>query len=86
MMLITNMEAHRSQMSVLQRLETALFVVDADGNKIAVVLDYAVWEQLLTLQEDLEDAEEIRRLRLAGEETVSWEEAKAELRIDGTDE
>ena len=72
-------------MTVLQRLETAQFVVDADGNKTAVVLDYAVWEQLLTLLEDLEDAEEIRRLRLAGEETVSWEEAKAELRIDGTD-
>ena len=82
---IASTEVHKSVMSVLERLETAQFVVDADGNKTAVVLDYAVWEQLLTLLEDLEDAEEIRRLRAAEEETVSWEEAKAELRIDGTD-
>ena len=59
--------------------------VDADGNKTAVVLDYAVWEQLLTLLEDMGDAEEIRRLREAGEETISWEETKAELHILGTD-
>ena len=53
------------------------------GNKKAVVLDYTVWEELLTLLEDLEDAEEIRRLREAGEEAIPWEQAKAELRTRG---
>jgi hypothetical protein len=35
--------------------------------------------------EDLEDAEEIRRLREAGEETIPWEQAKAELQAEGVD-
>ncbi len=66
-------------MNALEMLQTAEFVVDAHGNKKAVLLDYKVWEALLTLLEDREDAEEIRRLRQAGEETLSWEQAKAEL-------
>lgn len=41
------------------------------------------WEELLTLLGDLEDAEEIRRLRESEEEAISWEEAKAELRAKG---
>ncbi|RMG55966.1 MAG: hypothetical protein D6723_01550 [Acidobacteria bacterium] len=72
-------------MRVTELLQTAQFVVDASGNKKAVVLDYTVWEELLTLLEDWEDAEEIRRLREAGEEAVSWEQAKAELRAEGID-
>ena len=70
-------------MSVTKLLERAQFLVDTKGRKKAVVFDYAVWEELLTLLEDLEDAEEIRRLREAGEEVVSWEQAKAELRAEG---
>jgi hypothetical protein len=72
-------------MSVIELLQMAQFVVDANGNKKAVVLDYTVWEELLTLLEDGEDAEEIRRLREAGEEVIPWEEAKAELRAGGVD-
>jgi len=72
-------------MSVLERLQRAQFLVDAKGNKRAVVLEYAIWEELLTLLEDLEDAEEIRRLREEGEEAIPWEEAKAELRAEGVD-
>ena len=72
-------------MSIIELLQTAQFVVDASGNKKAVVLDYTVWEELLTLLKDWEDAEEIRRLREAGEETIPWEEAKAELRARGVD-
>jgi hypothetical protein len=37
----------------------------------------------LILLEDLEDAEEIRRLREVGEEAIPWEQAKAELRSEG---
>jgi len=72
-------------MSVIELLQTVQFVVDASGNKKAVVLDYTVWEELLTLLEDWEDTEELRRLREAGEEAVPWEQAKAELRAEGVD-
>ncbi len=72
-------------MSVTELLEAAQFLVDANGNKKAVMLDFTIWEELLTLLEDLEDAEEIRRLREAGEEAVPWEQAKAELRGEGID-
>ncbi|MCD6290166.1 MAG: hypothetical protein J7M34_06640 [Anaerolineae bacterium] len=61
------------------------FVVNAEGKKKAVILDYELWKELLTLLEDLEDAEEIRRLRVAGEEAIPWEQAKAELRAEGID-
>ena len=69
-------------MSALEILQAAEFVVDVHGNKRAVLLDYKVWEELLTLLEDREDVEEIQRLREAGEETIPWEQAKAELRAD----
>ena len=72
-------------MSVIELLRKAQFVVDASGNRKAVLLDYAAWEELLTLLEDWEDSDEIRRLREAGEQTISWEEAKAELRTEGVD-
>jgi len=72
-------------MSALEILQAAEFVVDAHGNKRAVLLDYKVWEELLTLLEDREDVEEIQRLREAGEETIPWEQAKAELRAEGID-
>ena len=52
---------------------------------MAVLLDYTVWEELLTMLEDWEDAEEVRNLREAGEEAIPWEQAKAELRADGVD-
>lgn len=72
-------------MSVIESLQKAQFVVDANGNKMAVLLDYTVWEELLTMLEDWEDAEEVRNLREAGEEAIPWEQAKAELRADGVD-
>jgi hypothetical protein len=72
-------------MSVAEILQTAQFIVDVDGTRKAVVLDYASWEELLTLLEDQEDAEEISELREAGEEAIPWEQAKAELRAQGVD-
>ena len=72
-------------MDAVEMLQTAEFVVDAYGNKRAVLLDYKVWEELLTLLEDWEDAEEIRRLREAREEAIPWEQAKTELRAEGID-
>ena len=55
-------------MGVTELLQAVQFLLDNDGNKKAAVLDYTVWEELLTLLEDLDDAEEIQRLREAGEE------------------
>ena len=66
-------------MSVPELLQKAQFVVDAVGEKKSVLLDYATWEALLTL---LEDIEEIRHLRDSGEEVIPWEQARAELRLN----
>lgn len=52
-------------MFALDVLDKAQFVVDARGNRQAVLVDYRLWEELLTLLEDQEDAEEIRRHREA---------------------
>lgn len=70
-------------MRVTEKLRAAQFVVDSDGTKRAVLLDYAVWEELLSLLEYAEDALEIDHLREAGEEAIPWEQAKAELRAEG---
>ncbi|MDQ3396729.1 MAG: hypothetical protein M3511_02995 [Deinococcota bacterium] len=64
-------------MSVVEKLQRAKFIVDVEGNKTAAVVDYALWEELLEVLEDIDDAEEISRLREEGEEAISWEEAKA---------
>ena len=72
-------------MTVTELLQTAQFLVDSSGDKKAVVLDYAIWDDLMTLLEDLEDAEEIRTLSEAKEEAIPWELAKAELRVEGID-
>ena len=72
-------------MSVAEKLFDVRFVVDAEGNKTAALLDYALWEELVEMVEDLEDAEEIARLRGEDEEAIPWEEAKAQLRAEGVD-
>lgn len=36
-------------------------------------------------QQDLSDLQEIDRVRKDGEETIPWEQAKAELRAQGVD-
>ena len=72
-------------MSVTEILQNIQFVAAVGGAKKAVLLDYSLWEELLTQLEDLEDAEEIRRLREAEEEVISWEQAKGELRAEGVD-
>jgi hypothetical protein len=67
-------------MSTAELLRSVQFLVDASGNKKAVLLDYSVWKELLTHMEDLEDAQEIQRLREANEEIITWDQAKVELR------
>ena len=65
-------------MGVADLIQKFQFVVDSNGEKQSVLIDYAVWEELLNLLEDLEDSEEIGRLRDAAEEFVPWEQAKVE--------
>ncbi|MXX38947.1 MAG: hypothetical protein F4Y91_06370 [Gemmatimonadetes bacterium] len=72
-------------MGVADLIQKSRFVVDSNGEKQAVLLDYAVWEALLNLLEDLEDSEEIDRLRAAAEESIPWEQAKVELQASRAD-
>jgi len=63
-------------------IDAARFVVDSDGRKKAVLLDYDRWLELL---EDLSDLQEIDGVRGSGEQTIPWEQAKEELRSQGVD-
>ena len=54
-------------MQVNELIRKAQTVVDCDGNKKAVQLDYSTWEELLELLEDIEDIREIDRVREANE-------------------
>ena len=72
-------------MRASELMETVQFVVDAEGKKKAVMLDYAVWEEVMTLLEDREDSAEMRRLREIGDEAIPWDLAKQELRAEGID-
>ncbi len=72
-------------MSVTELLQTARFVVDAAGNKKAVMVDYDIWKELLSILEDWEDAQEIKQLRVLKEEAIPWGQAKEELKGKGID-
>lgn len=72
-------------MQMTELIDAARFVVDSDGRKKAVVLDYEHWQELLELLEDLADLREIDCVRNASEETIPWEQAKEELRSQGVD-
>ena len=61
-------------MNAAELLQRSQFVVDAQGHKSAVLLSLDDWEQLLTILEDLEDAEEIRLAREKKETAIPWEQ------------
>jgi hypothetical protein len=69
-------------MNTAQLLEKIQIVVDAKGNQSAISLDLQDWEQLLILLEDVEDANDILQAEQENEETISWEQAKAELGLN----
>jgi hypothetical protein len=68
-------------MTVAEILNSVKFVVNPDGRQSAVVVDLDVWEQIITLLEDTEDAEEIKQARAIKEETIPWKMAKKELKL-----
>jgi len=64
-------------MTIAEILNSVKFVVEPDGHQSAVVVNLEVWEQIVTLPEDAEDAEEVKQARtLKKEETISWKTAK----------
>lgn len=63
-------------MTVAEILNSVKFVVSPDGRQSAVVVDLDVWEQIVTLLEDAEDAEEMKQARSVREETIPWNTAK----------
>lgn len=69
-------------MNATELSQRVQFVVDAEGHKSAVLVSVDDWEKLLTLLEDMEDAEEICRAREEEEDAIPWEQAKAELGIE----
>ncbi len=68
-------------MTIADLLNSVKFVVGPDGRQSAVVVDWDVWEQIVTLLEDTEDAEEIKKARTVKEETIPWKAAKKEIQI-----
>jgi hypothetical protein len=68
-------------MTVAEILNSVKFVVNPDGRQSAVMVDLDVWEQIITLLEDTEDAEEIKQARAIKEETIPWKMAKKELKL-----
>ena len=67
-------------MSITELLKTAQFVVDGSGNRKAVQLDLPVWEELLTLLEDLEDTGEIEQLQQEDDELIPWEQVVSDYK------
>ena len=69
--------------SVQELLAKVDLVVDGQGRRKAVIIDISIWEEVLDWIEMMEDSAEIEASRTSGEETIPWEEAKAELRAKG---
>ncbi len=65
--------------AIYELIGAAEFVIDAEGQKKAVMLDFSAWEDLLNLLEDIEDSAEIESIRAGGEKPVPWEKAKTDL-------
>jgi Mg2+/Co2+ transporter CorC len=68
-------------MTIAEILNSVKFVVNPDGHQSAVVVDLDIWEQIVTLLEDAEDAEEMKQARSVKEETIPWKTAKKELNL-----
>ncbi|MBN1450128.1 MAG: hypothetical protein JW963_03860 [Anaerolineales bacterium] len=68
-------------MTVADILKSIKYVVNPNGQQSAVMVDMDVWEQIVALLEDAEDAEEIKQLRTIKEDTIPWKTAKKELNL-----
>ena len=66
-------------MTIAEILETVRFVVNPRGQKSAVMVDLDVWEEIVSMLEELEDAEEMKQEKMVQEETIHWDIAKKDL-------
>ena len=67
-------------MTIAELTRHVQFIVDEHGNRNAAVFKWEAWEQILTILEDREDAEDLR-LVTPDDEVIPWEQAKTELRL-----
>jgi hypothetical protein len=68
-------------MTVADILKSVKFVVGPKGKKSAVMVELDVWEQIVQILEDAEDADEIKQARAVKEEKIPWNVAKKELKL-----
>lgn len=69
-------------MSLTELITSAKILIDADGNKEAVLLNWPLWEELLALLEDLEDAAEMEQARQEDDELIPWEQVVADYKAN----
>jgi len=60
------------------------FVTDAEGNRVAVLLDIEVYRKMLEAWEDLEDIRAYEEAEAANEELIPLEEVGKEIERTGT--
>lgn len=73
-------------MTITEILKSMQFVVDHDGKPTAALLDMSVWEAFVSMLEDMEDVELIRKRMKnwrSKEGWTSWEDFEAEIDADG---
>jgi len=68
-------------MTVAEILKSIKFVVNPNGQQSAVMVDMNLWEQILTILKDAEDADEMRQARTIKEDKISWNITKKELKL-----
>ena len=68
-------------MTVAEILKSIKFVVNPNGQQSAVMVDMNLWEQILTILKDAEDAYEMRQARTIKEDKISWNITKKELKL-----
>ena len=68
-------------MTVAEILNSVKFVVEPNGHQSAVVVDLEVWEQIVSILEDAEDADDIKKARSIKEESIPWKIAKKDLNL-----
>lgn len=68
-------------MTIAEILKSVQFVVNPDGEKSAVMVDVDVWDEIVSMLEDIEDAEEMKQAKMVHEESVPWEVVKKEMKL-----
>ena len=59
------------------------YIINSEGNQTDVVLTVQEFNELVEGYEDSEDIAAYEKAKSLGSETISWEQAKSELRVLG---